>query len=326
MTDLPHAVLPAHRLLVPRYASPDPDLPLIFTRARAVAAGLTPDQVRQRVRSGAWTTLARGVYRRVDERRLADAPPTDAFAASRLEHAQHAVAQALAHPGSVIAGASAAAVLDVPTISGPPPRVCLLRPGSPSVNHRFADLRGWPVLDSEILHTRPPTTSLARTWFDLARLGDLADALAAGDYLLRELLATPDELTEVAERNQEQRGSHEVRLALTHLNRLRESPLESASWAYFIRHGLPLPRMQVSIRDRAGRFIGRVDFLWDECPSGIRVVGEADGAAKYVGRSDIYAEKRREDELRGEDLRVIRWGHRDLATPVLAHRLAKNIC
>lgn len=75
--------------------------------------------------------------------------------------------------------------------------------------------------------------------------------------------------------------------------------------------------MQVEIRSYAAAFIARVDFLWmDE-----RLVGEADGMVKYDSREALFAEKRREDAIRGEGYRVIRWGATDLRSPVLAARL-----
>ncbi len=106
-------------------------------------------------------------------------------------------------------------------------------------------------------------------------------------------------------------------LALGQIDGVRESPGESASWAYFLAHRLPLPTCQAELRRPGGGFVARVDFRWEHA----RVVGEFDGRLKYKEPEDVYAEKRREDDLRAIGERVIRWGAADLTGPDLAARL-----
>ena len=115
-------------------------------------------------------------------------------------------------------------------------------------------------------------------------------------------------------------GLSRARRAAPLLNGLRETPLESASYAYMVEHRIPRPRLQVTIADERG-FVARVDFLWDDVPSGRRVVGESDGVVKYGAAGEAYREKVREDRLRAAGYRVIRWGFSDLRTPTLAQRL-----
>lgn len=70
------------------------------------------------------------------------------------------------------------------------------------------------------------------------------------------------------------------------------------------------------VRTSTGRFVGEVDFGWPE----LRTVGEFDGRVKYgrdlrPGQDPVevlYREKLREDELRAEDLGMVRWGWVDL--------------
>ncbi|MCX6433100.1 MAG: hypothetical protein NTX29_10030 [Actinobacteria bacterium] len=95
--------------------------------------------------------------------------------------------------------------------------------------------------------------------------------------------------------------------------------LESASFAYFVEHRLPLPRLQVELRTDAGRFVARVDVLWERS----RLVGECDGRLKYAVADDLYREKRREDEIRALGYGVIRWGMADLRSPALAVRIRR---
>lgn len=79
------------------------------------------------------------------------------------------------------------------------------------------------------------------------------------------------------------------------------------------------------VRAAANRFVGEVDVGWPE----LRTVGEFDGRVEYgrelrPGRDPVevlYEEKRREDELRAEDLGTVRWRWVDLGrfAPVAQH-------
>jgi very-short-patch-repair endonuclease len=164
-----------------------------------------------------------------------------------------------------------------------------------------------------------PITSVPRTWLDVARSGRLVDGLVLGDAALRAGAMTAADVSRVLTTSWTRRGLRVATEAGRHLDGARETALESASWAYFIDHRLPLPRMQVEIRTAHGRFVARVDFLWDQ----VAVVGEADGQMKYVAADALYAEKRREDEIRSEGFRVVRWGAADLRGDALAARLRR---
>ena len=88
----------------------------------------------------------------------------------------------------------------------------------------------------------------------------------------------------------------------------------------FWREGLPRPDVQVIVTDRAGIQVARTDFGW--IPA--RHTGEFDGRRKY-GRLNpnpddpgrvLFAEKRREDRVRHEDVGMSRWTWDDLAPSV----------
>jgi hypothetical protein len=75
--------------------------------------------------------------------------------------------------------------------------------------------------------------------------------------------------------------------------------------------GFPKPELQRSFSDARGR-IGYVDFAWPD----FRIIGEADGDAKYLdaalrGRRTaervVLDEKIREDRLRALGWTVVRW-------------------
>jgi very-short-patch-repair endonuclease len=302
---------------MPRLAGPDPQLPVVFTAAQARLAGLTPDQIRQRVRSGRWVALNRGVYRRAEATIPDD---LDAFAGARVDHAQRAVAMALANAGCVIGFHSATAVHGLPLFEALPERVALIAPEDGWNGQRpGVVIHRTELADDDVVHLRVPVTSIARTWFDIARHHSLADSLALGDAALRRGDVSRNDLLRVMAHSVARRGTRRARVAAGHLDAARESVLESASWAYFVEHGLPLPRLQVELRTDGGRFVARVDVLWDQA----RLVGECDGRLKYAVADDLYREKRREDEIRALGYGVIRWGMADLRSPALAARIRR---
>jgi very-short-patch-repair endonuclease len=299
---------------MPRIADPDPPLAAIVTMDMALGAGLTPDQVRQRVRSGRWFRLARGVYRT----RPADA--SDEWAAARGLHADRAIAEALAHEGCRIGFDSAAVVHGLSLWRSPGPDVSLIaRAGGHNGRRPGVVVHRMELHELDVVADPVPITSVPRTWLDVARSGSLVDGLVLGDAALRSGAMTAADVSRVLGTAWARRGMRVAAEAGRHLNGARETPLESASWAYFIHQRLPLPRMQVEIRTAGGRFIARVDFLWDKG----RVVGEADGRLKYDAEDALYAEKRREDEIREEGFRVVRWGAVDLRGEALAARLRR---
>lgn len=230
------------------------------------------------------------------------------------------------HVDAVIALESATAVHGLPTVSELPPEVHLISSRGRSGSRDGVTIHRLPLetTDVVLLPNRPGAepadrhlrvTSPVRTWVDIARTSTLADGLAVGDRGLRSGLFTLPALIEAADLVQG-RGRRRVHTAAELVHAGRETPLESWSAACFHEWGLPQPQVQVSIEDHSGRFVGRVDFLWDE----FGVIGEADGALKYDDRGANYAEKRREDWLRELGFRVIRWGWGDLWRPALLRR------
>ena len=81
-----------------------------------------------------------------------------------------------------------------------------------------------------------------------------------------------------------------------------ESPLESISRFRLMARGVPEPELQHEFFDGRG-FVARVDFWWPK----LKVVGEADGMAKYTEITDVRAEKLRQDRLSALGLTVVRW-------------------
>jgi hypothetical protein len=86
-----------------------------------------------------------------------------------------------------------------------------------------------------------------------------------------------------------------------------ESPLESVSRVRLMDRGLPEPILQHEFHDARG-FVARTDMWWPQW----KLVGEADGLAKYATASDLKSEKIREDRLRALGVKVVRWTWEDI--------------
>ena len=104
-----------------------------------------------------------------------------------------------------------------------------------------------------------------------------------------------------------------------------ESPLETRGRLRIVGAGLPTPELQVEIRT-GGRLVAVVDAWFDDAA----VAVEFDGQVKYTdpwrGRTPervLWEEKRREDELRALDIRVVRIADADLGAAVAARRAAR---
>lgn len=128
------------------------------------------------------------------------------------------------------------------------------------------------------------------------------DALTAAGHLLCEQLPA-------ARRPGCQR---ELEHLVTRADPACESPGETRTRVLLADMGFNV-RSQVTIRERTGRFVARVDFLL-----GSSVVVEFDGRVKYAGADGpaaLMAEKVREDRLRSLGYEVVRltWG--DLRRP-----------
>ncbi|TAK70230.1 MAG: DUF559 domain-containing protein [Actinomycetota bacterium] len=170
-----------------------------------------------------------------------------------------------------------------------------------------------------------PTTSLLRTAVDLARGQPLPSALVPLDAALRqwilrlsdsqrgsansalEAASVPraratDELAAIIATMARLPGIRAVRRAAEDVDPKAETPLESLSRGRFLAAGLPRPVAQLAVHGDDGRTY-RSDLGWPQ----YRVLGEADGALKYVDRADLLREKEREDSLRRAGWIVVRW-------------------
>lgn len=189
-----------------------------------------------------------------------------------------------------------------------------------------------PLADDEIVERDGILiTSLARTVADVARTSRVDTAVAIADAALRavEWSSHDDYRLDLADSFRETastivtRSAHGVSRALQRIafaDGRAELPGESVSRVHLARLGFAAPRLQVRVPgpDRGDYW---VDFALEDVPA----LGEFDGKAKYLdpavrgsrsAEDVLYAEKRREDWIRGvTGLRLIRWSMDDISSP-----------
>ncbi|QEO14299.1 hypothetical protein FLP10_07625 [Agromyces intestinalis] len=166
------------------------------------------------------------------------------------------------------------------------------------------------------------TTRPARTWCDLATRLSLPELVAAGDRMLRLRLCTTDELARVADERADRRGIRVIREALDLLDPASESPKESELRVLVVRAGLPAPRANAEIRDEHGRFVARVDLLFEEYGEILEYHGDHHRTDRRQWRRD----RTRESELESLGLHVTEVAADDLRDPpALLRRIARNL-
>jgi hypothetical protein len=265
-----------------------------FTVEQAGTCGWSPREVRAALERKEWLRLQPGIL--VDR----------AWRESLTPEARHVVdlraRLGFRAEGWHAARRSALVVHGLPFIGSPPSVPQLVRDKSaPALRGHSRHERIAPLPPTDREHREVPVTSAARAVVDVARGECFRNAVVATDGALRAGV-THQELVAVLERARRWPGVVAARAAIAFGDPRAETPLESISRAALHALGLPAPEPQVEIWYR-GELVARVDFLWRDQ----RVVGEADGRAKYASVEDLYREKRREERLRDLGFEVVRW-------------------
>jgi hypothetical protein len=279
----------------------------VVTTAGAVAAAVTPGQLRWAVRSGRLVRIERGAYVSTDVWNGADA---------RSRHLLRVRAAQLQSPGAVAVAESAAVVWGLPLPDPLPdtPRLLLARDGTRAggrgVRGDVVGRRAW--LTPHEIRLSPDgirVTTPDRTVIDCARHLDRPWSLAVADAARRYCRVGRRQLQEAADRNPCAPG-HPVAVWVAGLAEPKaESPLESLARAVVVLGGHPPPRLQIWLTTSRGMV--RVDLL----DVGGRVVIEADGRMKYTDPGALWREKLREDALRATGREVVRFTFRDYRSP-----------
>lgn len=248
-----------------------------FTRAEALAAGLTPKQLR----SPRLRRLLRGVYVSAD------------LILTVLVWSRAALL--VAPPGAVISHHSALALwgLDVPSDG----RVHVsTRTGWDSEDPQIASHRRQASIAVRERHGLP-ITSPERTFVDLAAKLSWPWLVVVGDWLIQQRFTTGQRLIEYAE-ERHLSGVRKARRALRWVREGAESPRESWVRLLIVMSRLPEPDSQVRVFDAEGFFVARVDLAY----AALKVAIEYDGY--WHERS---AAQRERDRNRRERLERLGW-------------------
>lgn len=304
------------------------------TRAVLLASGLTPQMIRTQLASGRLMRVRRGVF--LDAERWPEEPAA--------RHLVVARAELVVHPVAVMRHQSAAIVWGLPhpgfaSWTDEPPAVTLPADGrvksasGAAVRHHVARLPLGQVTHDEEGY---PVTTPARTAVDLAAGRPLPEALVLLDAAARQACAAMTvqvRRSDYANARLREAACELLRTAATSrrpagllptislADPARESAAESLSAGHFHLAGIPMPRFQYPVRTPLGTFYP--DCLWPE--QGL--VGECDGAVKYADASAYVREKEREQALRDQGWRVVRWLAREimLRPGVVVERVARAL-
>ena len=280
----------------------------LFTATDARRAGYEHPEIRRLCTSGTWRRLRRGVY--VTAESLA------ALEKSGRRHQAEclAVLLELDRSTAVISHESAARLWGLPVSSQPTAGVRLTDP-TLSRRGRGYRITQAPLRSGEATRSGPlGLTTPGRTLLDCARQWLLEDAVVALDSALLRGVVTGRQLADGVAAFRGWPGAARAARAVALADGRAESPLETRGRLRIVGAGLPSPQLQTEIRTE-GRLVAVVDAWFDEAA----VAVEFDGRVKYTdpwrerspGRV-LWEEKRREDELRALDIRVVRITEADL--------------
>ena len=162
-----------------------------------------------------------------------------------------------------------------------------------------------------------PVSDAVTLFLELATVLSLDDLVAVGDHLVLDpYLLDPDDprpwVTPAALRDAAAsfrgRGAVRARGAAALVRLGAESRPETLLRLLLVRAGCPEPQLNVEIRDRGGRFIGRFDLVWPER----RVAGEYDGDQHRVSTLQYEKDIRRFDRATEAGWTIIRMRSRGL--------------
>lgn len=234
------------------------------------------------LRGPAFQQLFRGVYR----------------SAGDLTHLDWILAaRQVLPPDTVLAGRSALWAHGVTLADPATPVEVILPPGSRARNREHLRVRRDGLLpDETVVLALGPTTTPARTVFDLARAGTPFDVVPLIDALAAATGVTRAQVEAVAAAHPGARRLRRIGPALDLVDRGAESVRESQLRLLVVAAGLPRPVTGFVIRTRDGHFVARADLAWPQ----YRVILEYDGAY-HDEKSQIVRDRARLNAIRQAD-------------------------
>lgn len=280
----------------------------LFTASDARRAGYEHSEIRHLCSSGAWVRLRRGVYMTAEDHA--------AINGSGRRHRVEclAVLLDLERPTAAISHASAARLWGFPVRRDLERTVRLTDPAVWRRGKNFHMTQA-PLPSADVATSGPLRLTVAsRTLVDCARAWPLEGAVIALDAALVAEQVTTRQIRDALARARHWPGAPRAARAVALADGRAESPLETRGRLRILGAGLPAPELQVEI-GTSGRLVGVVDAWFDEAAVAVEFDGRVKYADPWRGRSPervLWEEKRREDELRGLDIRVLRIVDADL--------------
>jgi very-short-patch-repair endonuclease len=290
----------------------------VFRGAHARLAGLTPRQVVDRASSGRWVEVYRDVYR------IAGVPPT--------WRGQLLAACWAGGFRAVASRRSAATLHGLP--GGRRDLIEITCPRWRRTRHAGLIVHESKALDKTdiVVVDGIPTTTVARTLFDLGAQYRIGFVELALEDALRRGLVTLDELDRTVRRLSRPGRPGSVTLRRLVQGRLgshrpTESVMETKLLQAIRAAGLPEPQVQYEVW-AGDAFIGRVDFAYPDA----KIAIEYDSDEHHTGRSATNRDRARRHELIAAGWLPIDIGPDDLrrgavsACAAIAHALASGTC
>jgi hypothetical protein len=282
----------------------------LWLRRELLTEGICDDELGRARRQGQALTVRRGAYVGSADERLRDPLALHLLTV-------HAAVRQLP-PRAVVSHVSAAVLHGLDIWAVPLTRVHVTRSrSSGGRSGRHLHLHTAPLDADEVDEVGGvQTTTVARTVVDLARSVPFEQAVVSADAALRIGLVDAAELRHAVDRAAHRPGNRRARRVVEFADGRSESVGESRSRVALQRAGVPAPALQHEVRSATGLLVARVDFWW----AARATVGEFDGAVKYRrllrpgqdAGDAVFAEKIREDAVRAEGVRVVRWTWREL--------------
>lgn len=280
----------------------------MITSSEARAIGLTPANLQSAVRGDVLDRVRRGAY--VGAHASASADP-------EARHRVRLDAVLRSQPDRLIATHTSAALLwDLPVSYAYLDRVHVARRQARGTTRRYTNHtlhEGY----SPAASTNPngiPAVCAAVAVLGTAFVGGVKPGIVAADAALRQQVTSRDELELWMAALERTSGMAAARAAVSASSPSAESPGESLLRLIMTTAGHSVIP-QFTVRGPGGQFVARVDFFLPD----LNLVVEFDGATKYAdatgGPDSLFAEKRREDDIRRLGYGVVRVIWPDLSNP-----------
>jgi very-short-patch-repair endonuclease len=132
-----------------------------------------------------------------------------------------------------------------------------------------------------------PSTTPARTAYDLGRCPGLETAVIRLDALMQATHLKAIDVSELADRHRGTRGIKQLRQAITLSDAGAESPQETRTRLVLTDAGLRPKRTQITVFDRFDVFVRRIDMGWDDWKVGVEYDGEQHWTDPGIRAHDI---------------------------------------